>query len=674
MPNSIADNLVRLQNAKTAIGNAITAKGGTVSAGDGLEEFAAAIATIPTGSDDSGHFIKETLPITFNGDGNNLSDYTIYGKQGGLNGVCPNTYPPIDDNSVNRGYWGMNVDGGLYGEPCYNKYNAWGGVCNAIYLEPGTYTFSVYIKTDLATNGIRIYVKGNSNYSPNYLPWAEGVGNGIVCTTGTSYQRFSHTFKVTAAGYVYPRVEKSEDDGNNVFVTCFQLEKGSTASPYVAYNTPGITINVNGSNIFFPRSTPLGPDDTLTMADTGVDITTLNGPNVISTPIVGGFDMKIKGGISSIPTNPINYVTRDVNFTNNTKSITEGSISSVSTFRQMTRCNVADDGTINAYYGDANYTEDGSNGQVMVYVPKFYYKLDVSASEDLDGVNIRHGKWSIADGPKAGYKLHPAFLAADGVTELPYFLYGAFEAVGQDSNGTYDTSYDTTSYKLSSVGGNTYKPTSAITRSTARTMATNRGTGWYSTGIKQTMAVLMLFIVEHGFNSQLTIGNGITSDSAAHNTGQLTGSSTYGTRDNSTTAVNYRGIENLWGNIWTWMDGFNCNSGTPYVCDTFAFVDDTATGYTQIGFNLPESNYITAFGYDANNDWILLPSESSDTASADGPIGDRVGTGSGWRASRSGGAWSSNDYAGAFYFYCNDDSSAVAGVSIGARIMYIPQV
>jgi hypothetical protein len=26
------------------------------------------------------------------------------------------------------------------------------------------------------------------------------------------------------------------------------------------------------------------------------------------------------------------------------------------------RCNVADDGTITAFYGDANYKEDGSNG------------------------------------------------------------------------------------------------------------------------------------------------------------------------------------------------------------------------------------------------------------------------------------------------------------------------
>ena len=39
----------RVTAAKTAIGAAITAKGGTVAAGDGLEEFADDIATIPTG-------------------------------------------------------------------------------------------------------------------------------------------------------------------------------------------------------------------------------------------------------------------------------------------------------------------------------------------------------------------------------------------------------------------------------------------------------------------------------------------------------------------------------------------------------------------------------------------------------------------------------------------------
>ena len=48
--HTIAENLTRLQNAKTAIANAITAKGGTVGSGDGFEEFAADIGSIPISS------------------------------------------------------------------------------------------------------------------------------------------------------------------------------------------------------------------------------------------------------------------------------------------------------------------------------------------------------------------------------------------------------------------------------------------------------------------------------------------------------------------------------------------------------------------------------------------------------------------------------------------------
>ena len=52
MPNTIAQNLQRLVNAKSAISEAITAKGGTVSSGDGFEDFPTDIATIPSGGGD----------------------------------------------------------------------------------------------------------------------------------------------------------------------------------------------------------------------------------------------------------------------------------------------------------------------------------------------------------------------------------------------------------------------------------------------------------------------------------------------------------------------------------------------------------------------------------------------------------------------------------------------
>lgn len=52
------------------------------------------------------------------------------------------------------------------------------------------------------------------------------------------------------------------------------------------------------------------------------------------------------------------------------------------------RCNLANNGTVNAYYGDLAYIEDGSNGQVMVEQPKFYYKTVPLKLEKNDAVEI----------------------------------------------------------------------------------------------------------------------------------------------------------------------------------------------------------------------------------------------------------------------------------------------
>lgn len=47
--HTISENLQRLVNAKASIANAITAKGGTVNEGDGFEDFATDIDSIPEG-------------------------------------------------------------------------------------------------------------------------------------------------------------------------------------------------------------------------------------------------------------------------------------------------------------------------------------------------------------------------------------------------------------------------------------------------------------------------------------------------------------------------------------------------------------------------------------------------------------------------------------------------
>ena len=362
-----------------------------------------------------------------------------------------------------------------------------------------------------------------------------------------------------------------------------------------------------------------------------------------------------------------------VDFTNNTMTQV-GNPQALTIFSNIIRCDVDDDGTITKRKGESGYSDTGSKGQVMSYIPKFYYKMTPIT---LDGNHIRKAKWEVAETKlDNSFKVHPAFIDVNG-NEIDYFLYGAFEAVGQNSSGTYNTSYNTTDHKLSSAGG--YTPTGTFTRATARTMAANRGTGWYVTAIKQTAAVQLLAGIEFGFNSQLGVGNGVVNNSAmrATNYGSNDGKSSSGSQSSLATVVYYRGIENIWGNSNGMIDGINTNGTSVYICDDYNFADDTDTGYTALSFTMPTAGYITAFGYDANYDWILIPSESSNEDNRSGPIGDYVNTPAeaGWTVPLLGGAHnygSANAYQAGLFNYVTTNALATTAAAIGSRVMFVP--
>ena len=93
------------------------------------------------------------------------------------------------------------------------------------------------------------------------------------------------------------------------------------------------------------------------------------------------------------------------------------------------KCNVADDGTIVAWYGDEDYAEDGSMGQVMVYQPKFYYLVCPVVYDPIDtgiGYHLRKANYYVSEKARAGFRLHPAFYDANG-NEIDYYLTGAYE-------------------------------------------------------------------------------------------------------------------------------------------------------------------------------------------------------------------------------------------------------
>ena len=352
------------------------------------------------------------------------------------------------------------------------------------------------------------------------------------------------------------------------------------------------------------------------------------------------------------------------------------------------RCNVADDGSIVAWYGDADYKEDGSMGQVMVYQPKFYYLVCPVEYDPIDtgiGYHLRKANYYVSEKPRAGFRLHPAFYDASG-NELEFILDSAFEGSIYDaSTSAYllnDEQVMTVGEdKFSSIAGT--KPASGLTQNLTRPnieiMAQNRGANWHGDFIKPTSARQLLMIIEGGImNTQTAYGQGVVSipDNGSYNCSSITGSTselgntsgraskTINTKgDASTTetvdgktAVSWRGTENPWGNIWKFVYGINfyCTVDKPfegYVCTDLNFAESKNSGnYENIGFTLPSANgYISAIGYSTKYDWLFLPSEVTGNSSL--PVGDyyyQNNTWNGYRIARLGGVWDSGGNAGGF--------------------------
>ena len=370
---------------------------------------------------------------------------------------------------------------------------------------------------------------------------------------------------------------------------------------------------------------------------------------------------------------------------------------SINAFGGRRRCNLADNGTVNAYYGDAGYKEDGSNGQVMVEQPKFYYKvvpLQLEPITDGIGYHLRKARYYISDTPKPGFKVHPAFVRNGKEVEKIYL--SAYEGCIYDvSAGKYllndEQVADFNADKLSSIAY--AKPASGrsqnLTRANSRKLANNRGAGWQLSDVLSASVTQILFIIEYAsFDTQANIGLGVVnktddgttnmseSTGATTNLGNTSGMAGMAAGTNGLVSVTYRGEENFWGNTWKWIDGLNieCKGIHQAYWADHDFQDNIKTSpYKNCGFTLAKSNgYVSAFGYSEDCDFLFLPTETLGNSSL--PIGDyfyQDHASSGWRVSHLGGRWSDGSYAGGFYWGVNI-SSAFRGRSIGGRLLYVP--
>ena len=380
------------------------------------------------------------------------------------------------------------------------------------------------------------------------------------------------------------------------------------------------------------------------------------------------------------------------------------------------RCNVADDGSIVAWYGDADYKEDGSMGQVMVYQPKFYYLVCPVEYDPIDtgiGYHLRKANYYVSEKPRAGFRLHPAFYDASG-NEIDYFLTSAYEGSIYDASASAyllndEQVMNTGEDKFSSIAG--ARPASGssqnLTRPNIEAMAQNRGTNWHGDLIKQVSAEQMLMIIEIGMmNLQTAIAQGVislpwttgsdtTSSYAAatgstaslgNGTGRAEKTTTYegGVAKEYTvdgkTSVCWRGKENFWGNIWKFVYGINIwgngkmGGGQPYICSDFSFAESKNSGnYEPAGFTVTNTNgYISAMGYSTACDWLFIASECLGNSSL--PVGDYTYITenlNGYRIARLGGGWGDWDGAGGFCWALGS-GVGVRARCVGGRLVYIP--
>lgn len=296
----------------------------------------------------------------------------------------------------------------------------------------------------------------------------------------------------------------------------------------------------------------------------------------------------------------------------------------------MKKCSLLSDGSVYAWENQKDFSY--LDAYVMVYIPTFYV-----AQKRKDAKQYFY----ISDKAKAGFTKHP----------------GSGKFVGR--------------YHMKSDGycNSGQPPYVNITRAVARSKAKNNGGKFGLYNFATYCAIIWLYVMEFAdWNCQNKIGRGYVdnhnsainsggTDSMPYHTGRAAGT-------DGSTAVQYRWIENLWGNVYQWIDGFNANGTTAYYrIDPSRYADDTATGYNQIG-TLPSNGWIKDLTVTDNG--LLIPKAVGGSETTFIP--DYAYSSFGWRVLYVGGYWNDGSDAGLLCFSAGYTSSG-SDSSISARLL-----
>ena len=228
---------------------------------------------------------------------------------------------------------------------------------------------------------------------------------------------------------------------------------------------------------------------------------------------------------------------------------------------------------------------DYTTGETFVYIPEFWSKIVNNTEESKMYIYI-------SDSELNGFTLHP----------------GSDRYVGR-----YACNSD-----FLSAPGTTPKVNANLGR--FRTNITAIDNKHYQYDIHTYAALELLYIIEFAsLNTQVIIGAGITgaserqpsglTDILTYHTGRVNGTA------NNVSAVQYRWIENLWGNVWNWVDGILMQDGLVYICnDRTKYASSITSDYESTGLYTPTNGGWYKTSQDYNNCYLIpLTTGSSDS-------------------------------------------------------------
>ena len=333
---------------------------------------------------------------------------------------------------------------------------------------------------------------------------------------------------------------------------------------------------------------------------------------------------------------------------------------------------------VTAWYGEANFKFDGSNGEVLTYIPGFYYKREV-----VDGVEYQY----ISKYEQEGYSYSEPFSVGrykmSGGEDAHHISTGGGSSTSnKNSNGYIElmmTDQGSSSFTGKSISG--AYPSAHANLPTFRESASKLGTD-FSILDYHYYVLQMLYLIEYAdYDSQSLLGKGVTENDGAiimGGTDELGMKSGCLVNDGKHSMI-YRGIEDIYGNTLDFLDGINIKNYQAYInYDFTTYKSDVFDGnYKQLGYvnksfgDNGGGGCITKLGYDSNNPLIGLPTEvdtnNTDINNSSG-IKDGYGAALGDKILFVGGPYNSSNEAGLWLSYAVSDSAYVSNF-LGSRLI-----